>query len=190
MPLRWSLVLRIVCLGWGSLVWDPRELPIRPGWLTDGPLTPVEFVRQSFDGRITLVVEPNARPLAVLWAEMITLELPKATEALCAREGIQPKNCQKYIGSWVRGALPPRHIRDLPTWAEAREIDAVVWTALRPRFDRKDAIPSCDEVIGYLSTLKDPVRAQAKKYVERAPRQIQTEYRRRIEETLGWVYTE
>jgi len=27
----------IVCLGWGSLIWDHRDLPIGGGWRNDGP---------------------------------------------------------------------------------------------------------------------------------------------------------
>jgi hypothetical protein len=40
-----------VCLGWGSLIWDPRELPIAVEWQTNGPLLAVEFARQSKKGR-------------------------------------------------------------------------------------------------------------------------------------------
>ena len=47
--------LRIACLGWGSLLWDPRSLPMAGPFRDDGPRLPIEFSRIARDGRATLV---------------------------------------------------------------------------------------------------------------------------------------
>lgn len=180
--------MKIACLGWGSLVWNPRQLPIHGGWFKDGPLVPVEFTRQSDDGRMTLVVDPRAAPLTVLWAHMVSADLAAAVRALCNREGIADENCWSWIGSWNRGESSPRDIADLPAWAEAHEIDAVVWTALSPRFEGKARSPLAVEVIHYLSELREPLRRGARAYIERAPRQIDTDYRRQVATALGWSF--
>lgn len=178
--------LRIACLGWGSLVWDPRGLPVRREWFKDGPFAPVEFTRQSSDNRITLAIDPSATPIRLLWAHMLPVELSVAREALRDRESICQTNWQSRIGSWQRGEKVPTHITDLPQWAEVRGLDAVVWTALGPRFQKEHRSPSVDEVIAYLHGLSGPIREHAKQYIERAPRQIDTDYRRQIEAAMGW----
>ena len=33
----------IACLGWGSLIWDPRALPIHRQWHMDGPLLSPDY---------------------------------------------------------------------------------------------------------------------------------------------------
>ena len=48
--------LMIGTVGWGSLIWDSRGLPTRGVWFDDGPLLPIEFARESSNGRITLVI--------------------------------------------------------------------------------------------------------------------------------------
>jgi hypothetical protein len=74
--------MKIACLGWGSLIWNPGSLPIQREWFKDGPFGSVEFTRQSSDGRITLIINPNAFPVRLLWAHMLTTELQPAREAL------------------------------------------------------------------------------------------------------------
>jgi hypothetical protein len=178
--------VKIACLGWGSLVWDPGELPIRREWFKDGPFVPVEFTRQSSDGRMTLVIDSRATPLRVLWAQMVPVNLIEARDALCNRERISRKNCSSLIGSWQLGKVAPESIPSLATWAHVHGLEAVIWTALGPKFGREDRSPSVEEVIDYLRGLRGPTREHAKHYVEQTPRQIDTVYRRRIEADLEW----
>jgi hypothetical protein len=176
----------IACLGWGSLIWDPRALPIRRPWFTDGPLLPIEFARQSKDNRITLVIVPtNLAEVAcvrTLWALMVTPSLDIAREKLAKREGADE------IGCWPDNVLPKELAETVEVWAGEKGLDAVVWTALPPRFDKKDGrMPGVDEVLQHLRGLASEKWKRAEEYVRRTPVQIDTEYRRRIECELGWT---
>jgi len=176
----------IACIGWGSLIWDSRTLPIQGSWFQDGPFIPVEFVRQSADGRLTLVIEPNSRSVKTLWAKMDNMELEPAIEALRNREGI-PKSSIDKIGNWSIGEKPPNHIPKLSEWAKSAGVDAVIWTALGPKYDKKDGeVPSAEQAVQYLRTLAGSALDEAEKYIRHTPIQIDTEYRRRFEVELGW----
>lgn len=176
----------IACLGWGSLVWDPKELPIQNPWLVDGPFVKVEFLRQSHDGRITLVLHDSALPVRSLWAVMDSSSLDHAREVLRLREGISQRNAS-YIGSWSQRDPAPYLIEQLPQWAASHGIQVVVWTALPPKFEEKNGFaPTCEQVINYLSVLTGPTRDDAERYIRFAPRQIDTQYRRKIEVALQW----
>jgi hypothetical protein len=180
--------MKIACLGWGSLIWDPRALPIQPEWFKDGPFAPVEFTRESSGSRITLVIDPTASPVRLLWAHMISADLPSAKKALRDRENIPGENWASKIGSWQQGEPVPAIMPELPKWADAHGLDAVIWTALGPKFGDTEASPSVDQVIEHLRGLTGTARENAKRYIECAPRQIDTEYRRRIEAALGWSF--
>src|SRR5579872_3050106 len=157
--------MKIACLGWGSLIWDPRSLPIKRKWFEDGPLAPVEFTRQSSNRCITLVIDPSASPVRLLWALMLSTDLQSARAALRDREGIpDDKDWPSKIGSWQRGQTvsPEIQIIDLPTWAEACGLDAVIWTALGPQFNKKKVSPQVENVIEYLRGLTGTKRDHAK----------------------------
>jgi hypothetical protein len=175
--------MKIACLGWGSLIWDPRELKVQRSWFEDGPLASVEFLRQSNDGRITLVLNDASPPVRLLWALMDVSELDVALESLRGREGISVKN-SKLIGSWTAGDEPDSY--GFSTWAEKLGFDAVIWTNLRPKFGNEDRAPSEAEVVGYLKSLRGTARDHAERYVRNAPGQIDTPIRRAIEAELGW----
>ncbi|MYF66243.1 MAG: hypothetical protein F4182_01445 [Gammaproteobacteria bacterium] len=175
----------IACLGWGSLIWDPRNLPIQRYWFNDGPLVPVEFARQSADGRITLVISPATRPVRSLWALMDGDSLEDAIKQLQQREGTKNPD---HIGSWSRGQQPPDEIPELNEWARAINVDSVIWTKLPPNFnDGDNGKPRVEDVLRYLRKLTGTARDAAEKYIRRAPRQIDTAYRRRIEAELQWL---
>ena len=178
--------MRIACLGWGSLVWDPRELPIRGSWFEDGPLVCVEFARQSQDGRITLVLTDRGTLVRSLWALMDCAETDDAREALRAREGV-PKKRTEFIGCLERGGDAPAHLAGCAEWLESKQLDAVVWTALPPKFGEIEEFPTEPQVLGYLAGLRGAARDTAEQYIRRTPIQIDTNYRRAIEANLGWA---
>jgi hypothetical protein len=112
--------------------------------------------------------------------------LQEARDALGVRENIKEKDRPSRIGSWKRGDAAPHNIPELSAWAETRGVDAVVWTDLKPKFDKEDRRPSVEDVIAHLRSLVGTQRDEVKRYIENAPSQIDTEYRRKIEAALGW----
>lgn len=179
----------IVYLGWGSLVWQPRALPMAGGWREDGPSVRVEFLRQSENGRLTLVLNPEAAPVPSFWTAFAgDGGVPEAKEALRDREGIFLRNIERDIGVWRPGAPDPNGVPGLNDWAASREITAVLWTALPPKFDgRNGEVAQLEQVIAYLGGLIGEDRQRAEEYIRRAPPQIATNYRRHIEQRLGWT---
>ena len=218
----------IVCLGWGSLIWNCDGLPVKqlegdspdvPAWARcakgqggevgdwnpDGPPVQVEFVRQSGCracgngcplGPLTLVLYPSAKSVPSLWARM-TVDTPdEAVRALTRREcpGIAENKIKHWsktnIGQWSRGKADPPDIPGLKDWATSsreEDIEHVIWTALGPKFKGDDTAPTENQAIEYLSDLSGDHRCRAKKYVQCAPPQIKTAYRRRIEHCLQWI---
>ena len=63
----------------------------------------------------------------------------------------------------------------------------VVWTALGARFPGVAGEPSSEQVVAYLKGLASPEKELAEEYIRKAPRQIRTAYRERIEAALGWM---
>lgn len=178
----------IACLGWGSLVWDPRESPIRGKWFCDGPFLPIEFARESDDGRLTLVLVPDTVPLVgSLWVPMSVIDLAAAREALRRRENVLEKNAHKHIAHWVGGKVEGHVVRRIAEWAQGLKIAAVIWTNLSPKFHEEERAPSVEEVVSHLDSLRHEKRRNAERYVRMTPRQIDTEYRRAIEARLGWT---
>lgn len=180
--------MTIVCLGWGSLIWDPRALPISSEWRTDGPSLPVEFARQSNDGRITLVLTQDATPIQVRWAKLDVSSVEDAKDRLAKREGVPDKFAHRSIGFWSPDAASDHRDTDLiGKWADGYGHRGVVWTALKPKFGSEYIAPTAGQVIEYLEGLTGDQKRRAKEYIRRTPIQIATAYRREIERALGWT---
>lgn len=118
-----------------------------------------------------------------LWARMDVDPLPVARKRLAKREG----TCVTSIGFWSEGNPPPGSVPELDKWAEENGVDGVVWTALPPKFRGNSEMPAVEEVVTYLRTLTGCRRHRAEEYIRKAPQQIDTAYRRRIERELHWV---
>jgi hypothetical protein len=178
--------LTIACIGWGSLIWKPGGLPIEAGWNADGPELSIEFARQSSCGRITLVVSESAASVQTLWSQFRATSLEQAREALQQRE----ETVDRFIGSQRRDGLPGTSVshRRVHAWLQNRELDAAVWADLPPKWAGENGkVPTEDQVLEHLRSLVGWEAMAAEEYVRRAPVQIQTRYRRRVEQELGWT---
>jgi hypothetical protein len=180
--------MTIVCLGWGSLLWDPRELPVSSPWRYDGPEVPIEFARQSGDGRITLVITPGAKPVRVFTAELVAPSIERACSLLAERENIPSKFIDRSVGHLCATSRSDHaETEAIARWIENTPYDGVVWTALKPKFGNVFILPSCEQVTRYLGDLHGETRRISENYVRNTPREIATGYRQEIEKLLGWT---
>ena len=180
----------VIVLGWGSLIWDPQELKLKAQseWQEDGPSLPIEFARISSRDRLTLVRKMDAEHVPVLWHEMAPeLTLDEAVEDLRIREGCPSQEPIGFIdfGANERRSRDAEFAVTITNWAEDKGIDKVIWTDLGVKFKGETGEDfSPESAIDYLKGLEDD--SNAKEYVEKAPRQIQTVVRNRIREELKW----
>lgn len=175
--------MNIACLGWGSLIWKADGLPLASRWHADGPRLPIEFSRVGDGGELATALCINAPAVPVHWAFLNTGDLELATAALRKREQI-PDSREDGVGSLV---LAGNMDGALATWAAAKQLDAVIWTALPPRFNGIEGrIPCVDDALAYLRSLTGDTLSHAQDYLCRVPAVFDTPYRRAIREQLDW----
>lgn len=179
--------MKIACIGWGSLIWRPEALVINRKWHEDGPFLPVEFARQSRDGRLTLVITENSKPVRTLWALMSTDNLDKAKKSLLDREGISENKIEEYIGVIKANDETTDEIRHIiKDWLNKLDLDAAIWTNLPPKFNKENKrIPTLEESITYLKSLGLNPFNTAIEYIKQTPKQIDTTYRQAIEKEFN-----
>lgn len=170
---------KIACIGWGSLIWDPRDLPIKGDWTPDGPALPVEFARQSGDDHITLVIIESDHRVPTLWTEMSVHSLAQAVEALKVREGVP---YESSIGRWPNKTEEAYPFSEaIEEWATSNGLQGVVWTALPPGMKvKRGSIPTLDELTEHIGKLEGPALTKAQTYIANAPSQIATPYRQEL----------
>jgi hypothetical protein len=182
--------MKIAVLGWGSLVWDPRELRAGAAFAPDGPLLPIEFCRVSGDGRLTLVVDENYGIVCKTYSAPSALQsLDDAIENLRLREGMSGAREVGFVvtasgkQSDVATQRHPEAIATIAAWAPANGYDAAIWTALASNFGEhgKGGEPfSVTAATRYLERLagQDAAKfARALDYIRKAPPEVDTPVR-------------
>lgn len=187
--------MRIAILGWGSLVWQPKGLKHDKslGWKADGPNLPIEFARISKDGRLTLVITATGTDVPTLYTLSECKTIDEAISDLATRE----ESGKKSIG-WYDKSKDEFHPKDfkypdvISEWIKDRDFDAVIWTNLGEKWERKNGKGKNEKVfpdkrMDYLRELKGANSISAEQYIRKAPKQIKTRYREMIEQELGWI---
>lgn len=189
--------MKIAILGWGSLIWQPKELEYNKtfGWNEDGPILPIEFARISIDGRLTLVITENGtfnKTFYTLANENLTFE--DVFENLRIREG----KCKRRDIGFYKAKTDEFHSKfqfedEIKNWIKNTDFDAVIWTNLGENWniknDKGDIIRQIEPErrIEYLKELKGHTSAIAEEYIRRTPHQIVTAFRKKIESELNWT---
>lgn len=183
-------------VGWGSLIWDPRQLPLGSRWRPDGPELPVEFARVSGDGRLTLVLREGVGAVRTLWAITSCTALDEARDHLARRERTDAARIGSLDshGHCQVESLDPIHRASLPqlaSWVAERDLEGVIWTGLPSNFEEQtgDSL-GVDAAVRYLAQLSGETRHPAEQYVRRAPAQVRTTIRAGLARELGWTAAE
>lgn len=188
----------IACIGWGSLIWDPRDLPCQGVWHSDGPLLPIEFARESGGAtkddpgdKITLVICPNVPRVRTFWNLLDVPDMRTARQRLATREfaGAKAKWTEANTGFWDRESDKQHGLEadTMAAWASGLGLAGVVWTNLNFGFKAsRNVMPDGAAVVAFLRDLDADKQSAAEGYVRQAPAQIDTPYRRLIARELGW----
>lgn len=177
--------MKIAILGWGSLIWQPKELKYDKafGWKQDGPFLPIEFARISKNGRLTLVITPNGTQVQILYALSDYRTIEEAVLDLAVREGSGRKSIGYY--NKQKDEFSPddfKYKTEIKDWIVQTDFDAVIWTNLGENWKEKT-----DDRIEYLKNLTGESKSLAEEYIRKTPEQIRTNYREQIEKELKWV---
>jgi len=178
--------MRIAILGWGSLLWEGGTEFDRwhEPWEYDGPQMMLEFSRisASRSGALTLVIdEAHGSPAPVAWCLSKRARVDDAVCDLCAREGTTIENIGRSVVTPREAGGEPEN--PITAWARPKNLDSVVWTALKSNFrEKREQSFSVPAAVAYLKTLDPAGKAKAAEYVWRAPAFVKTDLRSVLQE--------
>jgi len=179
--------MNVAVIAWGSLIWSPRQLAMSGRWHRNGPRLPIEYLRKSSGGRLTLVIHPGLAAQATYWIRSGLPTLGAACSNLAEREG-SSKSAIRSVTS-TSPADVDDIARSVREWLETHaDIDAAIWTGLLGNLQRDDPVAAA---VGYLTGLRPGTDAyvRAKEYVVNTPAQVQTAVRSEMQQR-GWADAE
>jgi hypothetical protein len=184
--------MKIAVIGWGSLIWDPCDLPKEGTWQEDGPDLPIEFSRISRDARLTLVIDQtDGKTVKALYVLSPRTALDDAREDLRKREQTSDENIGwvDIVGKTDSYQTYPKQANVheiIKKWCQEHRYDAAVWTALTSNFrketDREFSVVAAME---YLAALPKNVRKEALRYIKNAPDCVDTPVRKETEKRFA-----
>ncbi len=181
--------MKIAVLAWGSLLWSPRELKIDSSpWLSDGPELPIEFSRIASDGRLTLVIDPKFDDVPTFWHLMEADNLEEARKNLQSREGADTIEEIGFVaGNNYQIRKDIEFLKSkIKAWLDTKNLDAVIWTDLTPKFYEKTGVEfSLENALDYLSSLSGQTLERAREYIIKTPPQTRTKYRLELEKEVS-----
>jgi hypothetical protein len=180
--------MKIAILGWGSLLWDPKELKLAAPFEHNGPRLPIEFCRISQNRRLTLIIDETFGTLCRTYAAASAFgTLEEAMENLRLREEMTSAADIGFITVAAQERNPaaterhPHAVETIADWALHAGYDAAIWTALESHFERHTREPfSVNAAMRFLEELEQndkPAFARALEYIRRAPEATQTPLR-------------
>jgi hypothetical protein len=180
--------MNIAIIGWGSLIWAPKNLATRSRWHKDGPCLPIEFARVSGDGRLTLVIHEGSREQRTYWAVSALNTEQEARANLAEREKSPVSRIRFAHRDTIRNEADAIEVA-VRNWLSAHPaLDAAIWTGLAAKLEGPDLVAAA---VSYLMGLRpDSDEYQlAREYVVKAPDQIQTDVRQEMQRRC-WLDTE
>jgi hypothetical protein len=160
-------------------------------------LKPIEFLRTSREKHLTLVIsEEFGTPVRTLWTLLDCKDLDEAKNKLCVRESDGKKYGETQINIVDFISLDTKHSetdsikQTIYDWAINLQLNGVVWTGLPAKFNGNEgeAPKTSKEALDYIKALSGVATQKAEEYIRKAPKQIDTNYRKQFVLELGWKF--